>query len=217
MNEFGRKPGLQLFIKTPVVGGFVFLMPAVIVVVALGKLVGALKVLAQALTPTFRIESFAGGVVLDLFALAVTVLLCFVVGLLARQASAKRMRLDRTLLNSFLDAPSSKGLLTTCATRKNSPEASSQLWFSLTTMFKVAFETHRGRMTRSLFICPEPRILVRYGCLRLYGESEASPNYITAALRLLRSYMPQTYPALPHQHLREECVRYNACVPRQPA
>lgn len=58
------------FIKTTVVAGFVFLISAVIVVVALGKLVGALKALAQALTPTFRIESFAGGVVLDLFALA---------------------------------------------------------------------------------------------------------------------------------------------------
>ena len=36
------------FIKTTVVGGFVFLIPAVIVVVALGKLIGALKVLAKA-------------------------------------------------------------------------------------------------------------------------------------------------------------------------
>jgi uncharacterized membrane protein len=80
------------FIKTTVVGGFLFLIPGVIVFVALGKLVGALKVLAKAFAPIFGIESFAGGVVLDPFALAVAVLLCFVAGLLARQASAKRVQ-----------------------------------------------------------------------------------------------------------------------------
>jgi hypothetical protein len=35
---------------------------------------------------------FAGGVVVDLLPLAVTLLLCFVAGLLARQASATHMR-----------------------------------------------------------------------------------------------------------------------------
>jgi uncharacterized membrane protein len=76
------------FIKTTVVGGFVFLIPAVIVVVALGKLIGALKVLAKALSPLFGIESFTGGLVLELFAFTVTVLLCFVAGFVARRASA---------------------------------------------------------------------------------------------------------------------------------
>jgi uncharacterized membrane protein len=91
------------FIRTTVVGGFVFLVPAVIVVVALGKLIGALKVMAKALSPVFGIETLVGGLALDLLAVSVTVLLCFVAGLLAKRASAKRMRerLDATLLNSF--------------------------------------------------------------------------------------------------------------------
>jgi uncharacterized membrane protein len=57
----------------------------------------------KALAPVFGIESFAGGVVLDFLAFEVTLLLCFVAGLLARRASATRMRekLDTTLLNSF--------------------------------------------------------------------------------------------------------------------
>jgi hypothetical protein len=54
------------FIKTTVVGGLVFLIPAVIVVVVLGKVIGALRVLATALAPLFGIKSFAGGVMLDL-------------------------------------------------------------------------------------------------------------------------------------------------------
>ena len=57
----------------------------------------------KALAPVFGIESFAGGVVLDFLAFAVTLLLCFVAGLLARRARATRMweKLDTTLLNSF--------------------------------------------------------------------------------------------------------------------
>jgi uncharacterized membrane protein len=91
------------FIKTTVVGGTVFLIPAVIVVVALGKLIGALMVMAKALAPLFGIKSLVGGFRLDLLAIMVTVLLCFAAGLIAKRATAKRLRarLDSTLLNSF--------------------------------------------------------------------------------------------------------------------
>ena len=90
------------FIKTTVVGGFVFLIPAVIVVIALGKVIGAMKAMAKALSPLFGIESLMGGLLLNILAVIVTILLCFAGGLLARRASAKRMRarLDTTLLNS---------------------------------------------------------------------------------------------------------------------
>ncbi len=134
------------FIKTTVVGGFLFLIPGVIVFVALGKLVGALKVLAKALAPIFGIESFAGGVVLDPFALAVAVLLCFVAGLLARQASAKRVRekLDRTLLNSFPGHAFIKGF----ADKLRHTEELAGSFVPVAVQFddyaQVAFETHRG-------------------------------------------------------------------------
>ena len=91
------------FIKTTVVGGIVFLIPAVIVVIALGKLFGALKLMANALAPLFGIESLVGGFILDLLAIIVIILLCFAAGLIAKRATAKRLRekLDATLLNSF--------------------------------------------------------------------------------------------------------------------
>ena len=89
------------FIKTTAIGGFVFLIPAVIVVITLGKLIAGLKTLAKALSPIFGIESSFGGFVLDIVAFAVAVLLCFAAGLLARRAAAKQVRekLDRSLLN----------------------------------------------------------------------------------------------------------------------
>jgi uncharacterized membrane protein len=91
------------FIKTTVVGGFVFLIPSVIVVIALGKVIGTLKVIAKTLSPIFGVESPFGGFVLDLLAFALTVVLCFVAGFIAKHAYAKRMRekLDTILLNSF--------------------------------------------------------------------------------------------------------------------
>ena len=80
------------FIKTTAVGGFVFLIPAVIVVIALGKLIAGLKTFAKALAPIFGIESSLGGFVLDIVAFAVTILICFAAGLIARRATAKRVR-----------------------------------------------------------------------------------------------------------------------------
>jgi uncharacterized membrane protein len=89
------------FIKTTAIGGFVFLIPAVIVVILFGKLIGGLKTLAKALAPIFGIESSFGGFTLDIAAFAVTILICFAAGILAKRAAAKRARekLDRSLLN----------------------------------------------------------------------------------------------------------------------
>jgi len=89
------------FIKTTVIAGLVFLIPAVIVVIALGKPLGGLKTLARALSPIFGIESSLGGLALDIVAFLLAILLCFAAGLLARRRAAKRLRekLDRSLLN----------------------------------------------------------------------------------------------------------------------
>jgi uncharacterized membrane protein len=91
------------FIKSTVIRGFLFLVPAIIVVVALGKLIGVLKVRAKGLAPFFGIESLVGGLILNILAFALTILLCFLAGLLAKRAAAKRVRekIDSYLLHSF--------------------------------------------------------------------------------------------------------------------
>ena len=89
------------FIKTTAIGGFIFLIPAVIAVIVVGKVIGGLKTFAKVLSPIFGIGSSLGGFVLDIVAFAMTVLICFAAGLLAKRAAAKRAReqLDRSLLN----------------------------------------------------------------------------------------------------------------------
>ena len=149
------------FFKTTVVGGFVFLIPAVIVVVALGKLIGALKVLANALAPFFGIETRLGGLVLDLLAVTVTILLCFVAGLLARRASAKRMRekLDATLLNSFPGYAFIKGFAENLRQTEELAGSFLPVLVRFDDYVQIAFETHRepgGKVVVYLPGAPNP-------------------------------------------------------------
>jgi uncharacterized membrane protein len=178
------------FLKTTVVGGFVFLVPAVIVVVALGKLIGALKVMAKALSPVFGIETLVGGLALDLLAVTVTVMLCFVAGLLAKRASAKRVRekLDATLLNSFPGYAFIKAF----AENLRQTEALAGSFLPVLVQFddyvQVAFETqreHSGQVAVYLPGAPNPRsgVIVYVSRERV----KPLPMMLTEALRNIRS------------------------------
>ncbi len=177
------------FIKTTVIGGAVFLIPAVIVVVALGKLIGALKMLAKVLGPVFGIKSAAGGVVLELIAIALTILLCFVVGLIAERATAKKLRakLDRTLLHSFPGYAFIKGF----ADNLRQTEELSGSFVPVLVRFddysQIAFETDRrpdGRVTIYLPGAPNPWS----GSIVFVAQHRVTPLAIslTEALRTIR-------------------------------
>jgi uncharacterized membrane protein len=149
------------FIKTTVVGGFVFLIPAAIVVVVLGKVIGTLKILAQALSSFFGIESLVGGFVVELLAIAATVLVCFVMGLLAKRASAKRLRekLDTTLLNSFPGYAFIKGFAENLRQAEELAGSFQPVLVRFDDYTQVAFETHRdsaGKVALYLPGAPNP-------------------------------------------------------------
>ena len=177
-------------IKTTVVGGFVFLIPAVIVVVALGKLIGALKVLAKALAPLFGIESVVGGLALDLFAVVVIVVLCFVAGLLARRATAKRMRekLDRALLNSFPGYAFIKGFADNLRHTEEMAGSFVPVAVQFDDYVQIAFETHRepnGEVSVYLPGAPNP-----WSGTVVYVSNErvkALPITLTEAIRNIRT------------------------------
>ena len=149
------------FIKTTVVGGFVFLIPAAIVVVVLGKVIGTLKILAQALSSFFGIESLVGGFVVELLAIAATALVCFVMGLLAKRASAKRLRekLDTTLLNSFPGYAFIKGFAENLRQAEELAGSFQPVLVRFDDYTQVAFETHRdsaGKVALYLPGAPNP-------------------------------------------------------------
>jgi uncharacterized membrane protein len=89
--------------KATLVGGAIFLIPGFLAFFVLGKVFGMLRTLAVTLGPKLGITSRFGGVLLDLAAIAAILFVCFLAGLIARRAAARRMRtkLDHVLLDSF--------------------------------------------------------------------------------------------------------------------
>lgn len=178
------------FIKTTVVGGVVFLIPAVIVVIALGKLLGVLKAMAKALAPLFGIESLVGGFILDLLAIAVIVLLCFAAGLLAKRATAKRLRarLDSTLLNSFPGYAFIKGFAENLRQTEEIAETFLPVLVQFDDYAQIAFETQRepaGKVTVYLPGAPNP-----WSGTIVYVSDERVkplPMTLTEALRNIRT------------------------------
>jgi uncharacterized membrane protein len=149
------------FIKTTVIGGFVFLIPAVIVAVVLGKLIGGLKTFAKALSPIFGIESSLGGFALDIVAFAVTVLICFAAGLLARRAAAKRVRekLDKSLLNFIPGYAFIKGFADNLRQTEEISASFVPIMVRFDDYIQMAFETERlpnGKVAVYLPGAPNP-------------------------------------------------------------
>ena len=133
------------FVKSTVIRGFVFLVPAIIVVVALGKLIGALKVMAKRLAPFFGIETMAGGLMLDILTFALIILLCFVAGLLAKRATAKRVRekIDTYLLHSFPGYAFIKGIVENLRQTEEIAETFLPVLVWFDDNVQIAFETQR--------------------------------------------------------------------------
>ncbi len=79
------------FIQTTVLGGILFLVPIVIFAAIIGK---ALQLVDKVATPIAKImpmESIGGLAMVQLIALAILVLVCFIAGLAARTAGARRL------------------------------------------------------------------------------------------------------------------------------
>jgi uncharacterized membrane protein len=133
------------FIKSTVIRGFVFLVPAIIVVVALGKLIVVLKAMAKGLAPFFGIETLVGGLMLDILTFALIILLCFFAGLLAKRAMAKRVRekLDAYLLRSFPGYAFIKGIVENMRQTEEIVDTFVPVLVHFDDNVQIAFETER--------------------------------------------------------------------------
>jgi uncharacterized membrane protein len=80
------------FIKSTVIGGILFLVPVAVITLVVGKLVGVIGHVTERITPILRVETVLGAFILNLIALVVVIALCFLAGLVAQRARAKRMR-----------------------------------------------------------------------------------------------------------------------------
>jgi uncharacterized membrane protein len=87
------------FVKTTILGGVVFLIPVVILVVVLGKAYRFMMLVAQPMSDWIPIDQVGGIALANILALLAIVLSCFLFGLLAKSGPATRIyrALDKKL------------------------------------------------------------------------------------------------------------------------
>lgn len=92
-NSFG-------LLKVTLIGGVVFLIPLVIVVVTVGKAFHIIKVLAQPLTRLLPIHTVAGFAFVDFLTVVLMVVLCLLAGFAARSPVGRKLygKIDALLL-----------------------------------------------------------------------------------------------------------------------
>jgi uncharacterized membrane protein len=82
-----KKNRVQLIANTAL-GGALFLLPIVVLIVILGKAISLMMVVAQPMADWLPIDSIGGVALANIIALVVIILLCFIGGLVARHALA---------------------------------------------------------------------------------------------------------------------------------
>jgi len=97
------------FLKTTLIGGIVFLVPFIFAVFILGKAVALMGAVADPLARLAPVESVGGIAIVDLLAVLLVVLVCFLAGLAARTRAARRVAegvemrfLDRFPIYAFI-------------------------------------------------------------------------------------------------------------------
>jgi uncharacterized membrane protein len=79
---------LLRFVKDTMLGGLVFLVPVIGIVFVLGKALQLSKKVAKPLAAYLPVDTFAGIVLADMFAIAFIVSICFIAGFAARSSLA---------------------------------------------------------------------------------------------------------------------------------
>jgi len=176
-------------VKATLLGGAVFLIPAFIVFFVLAKIFGMLKSFAAALGPRLGIESAVGGIWLDLAAIAVVLLVCFLGGLLARQATAQRLRskMDEALLASFPGYAFVKGLAENIHKSEEIASSFVPVLVSFGDYWQIAFETARlpgGAV--SVYLPGAPNPWSGSVVLVLAEQVRRLPVAVTDSLKLIR-------------------------------
>jgi uncharacterized membrane protein len=78
------------FIKTTIIGGLLFLVPVIVVILVVGKALSLMMTVAAPMAGFLPIESLGGVAMANIIAALLILLLCFLAGLLARAGPARR-------------------------------------------------------------------------------------------------------------------------------
>lgn len=132
------------FLKTTVFGGILFIVPIVIFVAIIGKALELTNVIAAPLAEILVVDSIGGAAIVNLLALAVLILICFLAGLVARTVVAKNF--VKSLESNVLDNIPAYELLKAKTQSILSPDEAENLRPAITRFddsWQLAFEIER--------------------------------------------------------------------------
>ena len=152
---------LQRLIRDTLIGGVLFLIPLVFVVVVFGKAFQIMKVVANPLGKIISIKSFAGFAVVEILTVFIMILSCLLVGMLARSPWGKKLneKLDVILLQMIPGYAWVKGM-TGDIHDEDAEEVLKPVLVKFDDQFQLAFEVDRaadGLVAVYLPGSPDPR------------------------------------------------------------
>ncbi len=178
------------FLKTTVVGGFLFLVPVAVIAIAVGKafdLVRSFVLWIQEQVPGIKL---GGIVVIDLIAVTAIVLVCFLAGLFARSDAGKRLgkRIDEWLLSMLPGYSFIKGLTDNLRTSEEQSRDFVPVVARFDDNSQLAFEVERtstGGVVLYVPGCPDPWS----GSVMYVSEDRVEPieMSVSEALKSLRT------------------------------
>ncbi|MGB6376480.1 MAG: DUF502 domain-containing protein [Syntrophobacteria bacterium] len=135
---------MRKFILTTVLGGVLFLIPFVLVVVLLGKGFMIMRTIAEKVNMFLPLDSVAGLPIVDVLAVLFLISCCFIAGLVARSSWARdlRNRIDDLLLQLVPGYAWIKGM-TGSVSKEEAAAGFKPVWIRLDDQYQVGFEVER--------------------------------------------------------------------------
>jgi uncharacterized membrane protein len=176
--------------KATLLRGAVFLIPAFLAFFVFAKVFGMLRSVAASLGERLGVEGALAGMLLDLAAIAVVLLICFLAGLIARRATAQRVRtkVDELLLNTFPGYAFVKGLAENIHDSEQIATSFVPVVVSFGDYWQVAFETSRmpGGIV-SIYLPGAPNPWSGSVVLATAEQVRKLPVSVSEALKLIRT------------------------------
>jgi uncharacterized membrane protein len=108
------------FIKTTIIGGLVFLVPVVALVLVLAKVYEVMLAVAEPMADVFPMDHIGGVALANIIAVLIVMLICFLAGLVARAGPAQRFAdaVENAILNKIPGYALVKGMTNSLAPEK---------------------------------------------------------------------------------------------------
>ena len=137
---------MKKFLTTTALGGILFLVPLVFVVLILGKAYELMIKIAEPISRLLPVDTIAGLGIMNLLAIGVMLGSCLLAGIIARSPPARRLynRFDRVLLELIPGYAWTKALVSSLGDTEETSEKFKPVLVRLDDQTQVGFEMERA-------------------------------------------------------------------------